>query len=291
MQKVALYYFSGTGNSLFVAKELEKRIPNSVIIPIVSVINKEKIKTEAQVLGIIFPCHALTVPLVVKQFIKKIDIQSTKYIFAIATRYGTAFRGFETIEYLLRKKHKRYLNSRFILNMCNNEAPRSQKGYIVPTKEDINLIEQNTIRKIEKISKIILNGESFSEKDSSVLVKIASNPLSSYFVEKLIVILMNFSEHIGGVNYFYHDNKCNGCGICEKVCLSGKIQLNRNEPVWKKDTLCYMCYACVNICPQMSIQVKNIPGVRSYTVENGRYPHPYASINDIISQKNHEDNI
>jgi ferredoxin len=32
------------------------------------------------------------------------------------------------------------------------------------------------------------------------------------------------SEHIGGVNYFYADENCTGCGICRQVCLSGKFQ-------------------------------------------------------------------
>ena len=32
-----IYYFSGTGNSLFIAKELQKRLPDSMLIPIVRV--------------------------------------------------------------------------------------------------------------------------------------------------------------------------------------------------------------------------------------------------------------
>jgi MinD superfamily P-loop ATPase len=95
----------------------------------------------------------------------------------------------------------------------------------------------------------------------------------------------NISEYIGGVNYFYHDNKCNGCGICEKVCLSKKIKIVEKKPIWQRNVLCYMCFACLNYCPKKSVQVKNIPGVRSYTTENSRYPHPYAAVNDISAQK------
>jgi ferredoxin len=279
-----IYYFSGTGNSLFVARELQKKIPDSAIIPIVSLLHKDVIQTNGKTIGIIFPCHALTIPIAVKQFVRKIDVQSSEYIFAIATRYGTVFRGFDIIEKLLKKKNK-HLDSQFILNMCHNEAPRSEKNYIVPSESDILQIETTVLQKIDQISNVIKTQSSVIEKDSNVIIESSSNPIIGFLIEKSVVFGMNISEYIGGVNYFYHDNKCNGCGICEKVCLSRKIKIEEKEPIWQKDVLCYMCFACLNYCPQKSVQVKNIPGVRSYTAENGRYSHPYAAANDISAQK------
>ena len=96
---------------------------------------------------------------------------------------------------------------------------------------------------------------------------------------------MTVSEYIGGVNYFCSDSKCKGCGTCEKVCLSGKIKMSDKKPVWQKNVFCYMCYACVNFCPAQSVQINDIPFVKSYTRENGRYPHPYATAKDIAGQK------
>lgn len=281
---VELYYFSGTGNSLFVARELQKRIPDSSIIPIVSLLNEDTIITSGKTIGIIFPCHALTIPVAVKHFIKKLDVRSAEYIFAVATRYGTVFKGFDTIEKLLKRKNK-YLNSQFILNMCHNEAPRSDKNYAVPAMMDILQTEAAVLPRIDEIGNIVNAQSPFVEKDTSFIVKSSSNPAAGFLVEQLVVFLMSLSEHIGGVNYFYHDSKCNGCGICEKVCLSKKIRLADKEPVWQKDVLCYMCYACVNYCPKQSVQVDDIPGVKSYTAQNGRYPHPYATIDDIAAQK------
>ena len=87
-----IYYFSGTGNSLHVAKELQKKIPETELIPIVSLLNNDIIKSSAKTVGIVFPVHALTIPIAVKKFLIKIDLNSAEYIFAIATRYGTIFR-------------------------------------------------------------------------------------------------------------------------------------------------------------------------------------------------------
>jgi hypothetical protein len=47
MAGVEIYFSSGTGNSLFVAKELAKRIPDSLILPIVASLRQDVIRTSA----------------------------------------------------------------------------------------------------------------------------------------------------------------------------------------------------------------------------------------------------
>src|SRR5271157_3196304 len=98
MSKVVIYYFSGSGNSLHVAKELQKRIPGSDLKPIVSLLNNDTIKTKADTVGFVFPIHGLTVPIPVKKFVKKLNLYSAEYIFAIATRAGTWHNAFTGID-------------------------------------------------------------------------------------------------------------------------------------------------------------------------------------------------
>ncbi len=136
---IQIYYFSGTGNSLFIARQLQKRIPGSTIIPMVGLLREKVIRTQGNTIGFVFPVHALTIPIAVKKFIAKLDIKSAEYVFAIATRYGSIFRGFEKIDYLLRKKQKQ-LDSHFILNMWNNES--RHENYQVPSESDIASLEK-----------------------------------------------------------------------------------------------------------------------------------------------------
>jgi ferredoxin len=103
--------------------------------------------------------------------------------------------------------------------------------------------------------------------------------------ERLALLGMTVAEYVGGVNYFYSDDQCTGCGVCAKVCLSGKIRMVDEKPLWQKSILCYMCYACVNFCPREAVQIKSIPGVRSHTTENCRYSHPFATAQEIACQK------
>ena len=47
-----IYYFSGTGNTLHIARELQKRLPGSVLVPIVRALKGGTIKTGADMVGI-----------------------------------------------------------------------------------------------------------------------------------------------------------------------------------------------------------------------------------------------
>lgn len=277
-----IYYFSGTGNSLHVVKELQKRIPETKIISIISLLNKDVIQTKGKSVGIVFPVHALTIPFVVKKFLKKTDMRSAEYIFSIATRGGTIFRGFEKIEKILEKKNIR-LDSHFILNMYMSD-PRD-KQYKSPTEADISKMESIVQERLNSIQRIIINKKISREKDSDYFTDFPYNRLFNYLLEKLVLLGVEVSEYVGGVNYHCSDSKCTGCGICEKICLSQKIKMMDKKPVWQKNVFCYMCYACVNYCPVQSVQINDIPFVESYTRQNGRYSHPYATVKDIAGQK------
>jgi formate hydrogenlyase subunit 6/NADH:ubiquinone oxidoreductase subunit I/flavodoxin len=277
-----IYYFSGTGNSLFAARELQKRLQDAKLVPVASLIYKPEIKTAGSSVGIVFPVHALTIPIIVKRFIKKTDFGSANYIFAAATRLGSVFFGFEKINSLLRKK-KKVLSAQLVLNMSSNEA--RHKGYIVPAKEDIETIEKDVLQKIDAFAGIIKGEKTSLPADAGVTQPSGKNRLTSFLIERTVLAGMDLADRIGGVQYFCADENCSGCGTCEKVCLSGKITMKDNRPVWQKNVFCTMCFACLNYCPKHAVQINDIPGVPSFTRENGRYPHPYASVGDIMEQK------
>lgn len=277
-----IYYFSGTGNSLFLAKEVQKRIPDSEILPIACLLNKDKIISGAKIIGFVFPVHALTIPLALMKFLRKFNCSGAEYIFAIADRHGTVFYGFKKIDRLL-KKHGKSLDAQFVIDMCNNES--RHPDYQVPSEEEIEACERAALKKLDTAAEIILKRGRHEYNIKDYPIPTASNPISAFIIEKLVLALMGIAEHTRGVNYFYHDERCTGCGICEKVCLSGKLSIDSGKPIWKKEVSCYMCFACLNFCPVKAVQIRDIPGVKSYTKENGRYPHPYASIGDMQKQK------
>lgn len=276
-----IYYFSGTGNSLHVARGLKKQIPESKLIPMVSLLNRDVAKTCEETVGFVFPIHGMTVPIPVKKFIKKLDLRSAGYIFGVATRGGTKHRAFTEIEKILRTKVKNF-DSYFTLNMISND-PKLKTWHQV-TEEEITELESELQNKLESIGKIIVNKEVNRKADTEGVTFQYITPVN-FLLERLVPLAVFFAELEGLKDYFYSDSKCRGCGTCEKVCLSGKIKIVNNKPVWQSNVKCYMCYACLNYCPAQAVQIKSKWYMKSYTEKNERYPHPWATADDIARQK------
>lgn len=272
-----IYYFSGTGNSLYVAKELQKRIPETKLIPIVSLLDKNLIESSSDTVGFVFPIHLAMVPAPVLKFLKKLDLKSAEYIFTIVTRSGSQHRAFIDMENMLKKKGK-VLNSFFSLNMPSND-PKFE-DWKPATEEEIRKIESNVQNKLDKIQKIILNKEKSREKDTEFIT-----PMPAFSILSIFLPFLNKFYNVE----FYADSKCKGCGTCENVCLSGKVKMVNGKPVWQKDVQCFYCHACLNYCPEHAVQIKSNRLLKSFTDKNERYSHPYATPKDIAKQKDKED--
>jgi flavodoxin len=90
MTGTEIYYFSGTGNSLAVARDIAGKI-NGELISIPSVMDKEKIDSDADVVGMVFPVYfALNggIPMIVGRFVEKLENIGPKYLFAVCTHSG-----------------------------------------------------------------------------------------------------------------------------------------------------------------------------------------------------------
>ncbi|MBN2536083.1 MAG: EFR1 family ferrodoxin [Spirochaetales bacterium] len=97
----------------------------------------------------------------------------------------------------------------------------------------------------------------------------------------ILIFIYNKTRYFNLENKFYADINCTGCGICSKICLSGKIKMKDNKPTWNKKIKCIFCFACIHYCPAHAIQIKN-----GKTIVRGRYHHPEVSAGEIINQKN-----
>jgi len=255
-----IYYLSGTGNSLYTAKELEKRIPDSKLIPILNFKNEENIKTNSETVGFIFPIHFMTAPKIVMDTIKRLNFDSAKYIFIIATRYGTPCSlMMKKIDKILKSKGK-CLNSHLVLNMANNDS--KFKNWHQYTKKKLKKFEKKMKKRLDLYHKVIINKENYQEKDTQITFPV--NPV----MEHLGSFMINATGD--GREAFYADSKCNGCGACEKVCLSQKIHMVDGKPEWQKKENCFSCYACINYCPVQAIQIQGSRIMKFYTEENGR---------------------
>jgi ferredoxin len=261
--ETAIYYFTGTGNSLKVAKDLCQKLISCELIPIAKYQGMENLVSTSDKIGFFFPLYYSGLPKIVLDFLKELDVNKSKYFFACVTSAeDLTVYPLQQIEKILRAKGKR-LNAGLLINMPNNYII----GYdITPEKAQIDFFEKAN-KEIDSFSEIVNTG-----KDN----------LESNLFEKDI----GRSEEInkwfqGEVNnldkYFHVDDTCNSCGICQKVCPVKNIILIDGRPQWQQR--CQHCLACINFCPEKSIQFGN------KTSKTGRYHHPEIKIKEIIDQK------
>lgn len=270
--KTNIYFFSGTGNSLHVAKELGEKISDAEVIPMTSLLGENSVEA-GQRTGFVFPIHLAMAPAPVVDFVKRLDLSSTEYIFAVATRAGSRHRVFKDLENILTLQH-RQLDSSFTLNMGSNDP--KFKGWKPPTSAELETIDVEINKSMDFIAKTVVNNEKVTEKDIDYTNNMPFFPVLSIFLP-FIVRFFNVE--------FYSDGNCSGCGTCSRICLSNRIRLADGKSEWMKDVQCYFCNACLNFCPESAVQIKSTRMFKSYTQDNGRYSHPYADVGDVAAQK------
>ncbi|MBN1581497.1 MAG: EFR1 family ferrodoxin [Anaerolineae bacterium] len=285
-----LFVFSGTGNSLHVAQELQKRLPDTRLRPIVSLLdagraNAGRIATAADAVGFIFPQYASTMPNVVRTVVQRLDLGSAGYLFAIATRGRTDCFAFHELDALLEKQGRR-LDAFFVLTMPSGSAPLSKNfaGQIAPDR--VAGLESAMLARLDTIQKVIVDRQAHRDEDIR-----SSDPAPLFLVPLLPLLrwmtpaLIRLGKRVESRFDFYVDDTCTGCGTCEQVCLANRIRLVDRKPQWPQDATCYGCFACLNYCPLQAIQINSTWYLRSYTDQNGRYHHPQVAAEDIAAQK------
>ena len=119
MLTTRLYYYTGTGNSLWMARQLARRLDGETEFISLGT-DYEMQDTACDRVGIVFPVHFWGLPRRVVEFIGKLSAQqSARYIFALAVNAGQVAATLLQLEKLLAAKGM-VLNAGFDLAMPSN---------------------------------------------------------------------------------------------------------------------------------------------------------------------------
>ena len=234
-----IFYFSGTGNSKWVAESLagllHEKTADISVLNFESDDNKRYMKEIAQgikndeYIGFVFPVYAWGAPEIVIDFVKKLGKpEGNAFTFAVAT--------------------------------CGEEAGYTLKNFskIIPLKSSYSLVMPNNY---------VVGSDLEDEETVVSMLKQAQKDIS-LMAEELIAKLVNFgfNKFARSTKSFYTTDACTGCGLCAKNCPACTITMENNRPVWGEQ--CYQCLKCINCCPAAAIQYGKATESRGrYTIE------------------------
>jgi ferredoxin len=254
-----IYFYTGTGNSLWTAKNIARHLGNTELIPIAS--KKESIITsKAERVGLIFPVHMWGLPLHVSDFVQRLAADPARYYFAVAVNAGQVAATLIQLKKMMQKK-RIHLSAGFSICMPSNYIPWG--GAIAMEKQQERFAD--SLNKIKFISEIVRAKEVRTpEKGPS---------LQNVFLSALYKM---GSPRIPGMDKsFWADAKCTGCKICEKICPDKNITITDGKPTWHHH--CEQCLACIQWCPEEAIQYgKN-------TTTKKRYHHPEIKLPEMLA--------
>lgn len=232
-----ILYFSGTGNSEYLAKKLGKVLDDEVI-NLFSYIKEEKTKTfsSEKPFVLVSPTYSWRVPRFLTEYLQTCNFNGNKD-FYLVINYGDSCGN--AYKYIKEDCDKIGLNFRGLYGL------KMPENYIMLFDLDGEEANKKIIEKassqIVEISNYIKNNEDFPQKKVGLVGKFQSaviNPIFFKFITK--------------DKKFYVTDKCISCGLCEKVCVLNNISYEKGKPVW--NGTCTHCAACISKCPVAAIE-------------------------------------
>ena len=249
---MTVFYFTGTGNSLAVAKHI-----GGTLISIPQVVDSGNMFYKDDAIGIVFPIYGWTTPVMVGRFLDKVKFEAD-YIFAVGT-YGN-----------IPGPAMRNLQRRAVKNGCRFDYANQ----LLMVDNFLHLFEMGV--QIKK-----LPGKKVEEKTVEIVNDINNRrhmqAKASPVVQAIAPLVGKMMQSPGkNAQKYIVNNQCNKCGICAKVCPAKNITVT--DKVHFADQ-CEYCLACPHLCPQNAIHLKN-------EKSNKRWRNPEVSLNEIIEANN-----
>ena len=249
--KSVVFWFSGTGNSLYAAKRISEAVGGVPLVRITDASPDEPAGGTGAKVGFVFPSYYGNLPRAVRAFAEKVRIEPGSYVFTVVTMGGMGQGSVWALDSLLKKRGITLNYGRCVLMNGN---------YIV------NYDPAGAVSKVSNPVKI----------DSKIDACAADIAAGKHSVKKIPFIASNLYKNIEALDAgFITGEKCTGCGQCEKLCPVRNIRVENGRPRWLHH--CEHCVSCINLCPVKAIDYGE------QTKTRGRYINPHIKIEELIN--------
>ena len=246
-----ILYFTGTGNSKFVADYLAEKL-NDEVLSLNKIIKygENPILESDKPYIIVAPIYAWRLPAVVEETIKNIQLNGCKSVYCIVTMGENSGNADKYIKNIITDK---------VMNFTGYTGVVMQNNYLfmekMPKPRDAAKALKKVIPELDKIVAAIKEENPLKKQDKTHFSAIMSGPVNAGF-NKFMVKKQELKA----------DNDCIACGKCAELCPVNNIEVQEGTVTFKGN--CCGCLACLHHCPKQAINVKN------QTQDKGRYVCP-----------------
>ncbi len=245
-----IFYYSGTGNSQLVAKQLAEHLQDDLVS-----INTSWKKGEQETfhsekpLVFVSPTYSWRVPRIVEQWIHKTHFEGNRNCYFVLTCGGSCGNAAPYAEKFCVQEGLLFRGLAPVLMPENYLAL-----FEVPDEKECRQILENAKPRVAELAGYIQKNALFPKRPVTLKDRLESwpiNPLFYWFVVK--------------DKDFRVSDACISCGKCVKRCPLENLTLEQGKPVWHGR--CTHCMACIGGCPAQAIEYKeSSQGKRRYYI-------------------------
>lgn len=246
--KILVSYFSGTGNTERVAREIALRLETrGHEVKTGSVENIKVESLEGTALGLGFPSYGLAFPSIIERFAEGLPkAQNPVPAFVFSTHAWSSGNALTALaERLLEKNIHTVARQAFA---CPSNGART---FFAPDA----FMYRKMVRVDPRLPRLL---DEFAEKIDRGLAAFACSPFSDIGRKTLGNRLMGaFAKHVMEGRMFRDfkvvEGLCIGCGKCVRQCPDGNLAMECGKAKFLRGSGCMRCMRCISICPTGAI--------------------------------------
>ena len=232
-----ILYFSGTGNSKYVAKRIADALGDEILNLNDRIKASDTLSVETdERLIVVTPTYAWRIPRVVCDWLRKTELRGAKrswFVMTCGSEIGNA------------DKYNRELCAEKAISCMGTAQIVMPENYIAmfaaPQADKARQIVAQAEPSIDRAIAAIQRNQPFAPTRNNLYDRFMSGPVNPIFYKFFVK-----------ANAFTTSSACIGCGQCAKRCPMNNVTLKDGKPVWGRN--CTHCMACICYCPKEAIE-------------------------------------
>ena len=232
-----IFYFSGVGNSAWVASQLAEELGDH-LVKIADYSDEYYELQPDERVGFVFPVYSWAPPKLVMDFIRRLRMSVPTYVYFVCTCGSEAGKTADIFREAMNARGWQ-CDAGYSVVMPNTYV--SFPGFGIDSDDVASRKISSAQERLPQIIEAL--------KTKQIAFDCHEGPFARF---KSYVIGTSFNKYQLSAEPFFTTDSCLSCHLCEQTCPVHNITLKDGRPEWSDH--CTQCLACFHICPVNAIQ-------------------------------------